>query len=369
MRILIVVQTALALEAGEQVFLTGSPAELGQWNPAAVPLTRTDDNRWEAWLNGVNAAPFEFKITRGSWASEEVNADGAIPPNRKWTPADGESITVTVADWLDRLPVPTTPQIVGDYHRLPQIHSQHLEHDRDVIVWLPPGYDARPTRRYPVLYMHDGRQVFDPTTSTWGKDWQVDEHAQNMILTGELEPFIVVAIDCTDARATEYSPAHKGNEYLRFLIEELKPHIDAEWRTDPDRTAIAGASLGGLISFYAAWKHPNVFFGAACLSPALVERYGKECFPLVSASQDNLPDIKLFLSCGGTAGLEAELLEGTLKMADLLRNIRFPEKNLSVRIESWAEHNEEAWARMTPHWLRFLFGHTQPAIPDPGNPR
>ena len=366
MRILIVVHTALALEVGEQVFLTGSSDELGRWNPAAVPLTRTDENRWETWLNVPTPSPIEFKITRGSWATEEVDANGVIPPNRTWSPAEGDTLTLEVADWLDRRPAPAGPQIVGYYHMMPQVHSRFLEHDRDVIVWLPPGYDARPSRRYPVLYMHDGRQVFDPTTSTWGKDWQVDEHAHNMILTGELEPFIVVAVDCTDARSEEYSPAHKGDDYLRFLIEELKPRIDAEWRTAPERTAIAGASLGGLISFYAVWKHPDVYFGAACLSPAFVERYGKECFPMVSASEDNLPDIKLFLSCGGAPGMEAELLEGTLQMADLLRRVGFPEKDLTVRIESWAEHNEEAWARMTPHWLRFLFGHAQQAVPDPG---
>ena len=74
-------------------------------------------------------------------------------------------------------------------------------------------------------------------------------------------------------------------------------------------------------------------------------------------------------SCGGAAGLEAELLDGTLKMADALRKANFPEKNLMVRIESWAEHNEEAWARMTPHWLRFLFAHPQRTEPDPGTQR
>ena len=141
---------------------------------------------------------------------------------------------------------------------------------------------------------------------------------------------------------------------------------DAAWRTDPGRTYVAGSSMGGLISFYAGWKHPEVYFGAACLSPALEERFGQECFRLVEASRGNLPDLKIFLSCGGAGALETKLLAGTLKMADLLRNMGYPEKNLSVRIESWAEHNEEAWARMTPHWLRFLFGRAQIAEQDPG---
>ena len=365
-RMLVVVQTAISLGIGEQVFLTGAADELGRWNPPGVPMTRTDDHRWEAILMLRTPDPFEFKVTRGTWATEEVDAQGRVPANRRLTPVDQGTIEIPVAAWKDGGAAKQGARITGDYELLPQVHSKFLEHDRDVIVWFPPGYKARPAQRYPVLYMHDGRQVFDPGTSTWGKDWQVDELAQDMILNGELEPFIVVAADCTEARFDEYSPAKKGDDYLRFLIEELKPRVDATWRTDPARAYIAGSSMGGLISFYAGWKHPDIFAGAACLSPAFTERYGLECFRMVEADRGKLPDLKLFLSCGGAGELESQLLTGTLKMADLLHNVGYPEKKLSVRIEGWAEHNEEAWARMTPHWLRFLFGREQIAKEDPG---
>ena len=366
MRMLVVVQTAISLGVGEQVFLTGNVEELGRWDVTAVPMTRMDDNRWEAILSLQTDNRVEFKVTRGSWETEEVAANGSLLPNHGFTPVDGGRVEIQVAGWKDARVQKPVSRITGDYRYLPQVHSKFLDHDRDVIVWFPPGYEAHPTRRYPVLYMHDGRQVFDPSTSTWGQDWQVDELAQDMILNGELEPFLVVAVDCTDARRDEYSPAKKGNDYVRFLIEELKPMVDATWQTDPERSAIAGASMGGLISFHAAWQRPDVFFGAACLSPAFVERYGHACFEQVEASKGRWPDLKLFLSCGGAAGLEAELLDGTLKMADLLRKSGYPEQNLSVRIESWAEHNEAAWARMTPHWLRFLFGRAQRPVLDPG---
>ena len=370
-RMLVVVQTAISLGVGEQVFLTGSVEELGRWNVTAVPMTRTDENRWEAAL-GLNSAtnPVEFKVTRGSWETEEVDAQGKLMANHVLPPRDGGKVEITVAGWKDeRLAQQKGLQITGNFRFLPKVHSKYLDHDRDVIVWLPPGYEVRPTKRYPVLYMHDGRQVFDPTTSTWGKDWQVDELAQDLILTGAVEPFIVVAADCTDARFDEYSPEKKGADYVRFLIEELKPMVDATWRTDAGRTAIAGSSMGGLISFYAAWQHPDVYFGAACLSPAFGDRYGAECFRMVEASRGRLPNLRLFLSCGGASGLEAELLDGTLKMANLLKTVGYPEKNLTVRIESWAEHNEEAWSRMTPYWLRFLFGRPQLAALDPGAKR
>ena len=362
MRMLVVVQTAISLGVGEQVFLTGGSDELGRWNVSAVPMTRTDDRRWEATLALRSAEPIEFKVTRGSWETEEVDAQGKLMANHVLRPVDGGTAEIQVAGWKDDRLAKVKPGIAGDYRRLPKIHSKFLDRDRDVIVWFPPGYEARPTKRYPVLYMHDGRQVFDPSTSTWGKDWQVDEIAQDMILNGELEPFLVVAADCTDARFDEYSPGRKGDDYLRFLIEELKPLVDATWRTDPERSAIAGSSMGGLISFYAAWKRPDVYFGAACLSPAFADRYEHESFQMVEASRDRLPDLRLFLSCGGKGELETKLLDGTLRMANLLKGVGYPEKNLTVRIESWAEHNEEAWARMTPHWLRFLFG--RPQIPE-----
>ena len=358
-RMLVVVQTAISLGMGEQVFLTGSSDELGRWNPSAVPMTRMDDNRWEVVLSLRSDVLMNFKVTRGTWNSEEVDAQGRVLANRRLVPVDQGKLEIRVEGWKDGAAVQTKPKITGDYQVLPKVHSKFLEHDRDVIVWFPPGYTVRATQQYPVLYMHDGRQVFDPGTSTWGKDWQVDELAQDMILNGELEPFIVVAVDCTDARFDEYSPVRKGDDYLRFFLEELKPMVDARWRTDPSRSAIAGSSMGGLISFYGAWKYPNVFSGAACLSPAFTEKYGHECFRMVEAERGHLPELKLFLSCGGAGELEGQLLAGTLKMADLLRNVGFSERNMSVRIESWAEHNEEAWARMTPHWLRFLYGRSQ----------
>lgn len=368
-RMLVVVQTAMTLGVGEQVFLTGSTAELGRWNAAAVPLTRTDDNRWEAVLALPDAGAVEFKVTRGSWETEEVDAQGQLMANHALQPVDGGKVELKVAGWKDERLAQRTPQITGNFRLLPKVHSRYLDHDRDVIVWLPPGYDVQAAKRYPVLYMHDGRQVFDPATATWGKDWQVDETAQDMILTGALEPFLVVAVDCTDARRDEYAPAARGGDYLRFLVEELKPRVDATWRTDPGRTAIAGSSMGGLISFYAAWQRPDIYFGAACLSPAFADRYGHSCFQMVDESQGRLPDLRLFLSCGGAGELETELLDGTLKMANRLKSAGYPEKNLTVRIESWAEHNEEAWARMTPHWLKFLFGRPQLAEPEPGTKR
>ncbi|MDR0994023.1 MAG: hypothetical protein LBN38_05605, partial [Verrucomicrobiota bacterium] len=317
MRMRIVVHTVLALGPTEQVYLTGDSDELGRWNPAGLAMTRTDDTRWEVVVPVPPGTPFECKLTRGTWATEAADAKGFPLSNLKIIPPEEGQVDIHVVQWADEAAPGPTSGIVGEHEKWPAVQSRFLERDRDVLLWFPPGYHAHPGKRYPVLYMHDARQVFDPSTSTWGKDWQVDDLAQEMILTGELEPFLVVAADCTDNRFAEYSPAHQGDAYLRFLLEELKPMVDEQFRTLPERTYIAGSSMGGLISFYAAWKRPDVYAGAACLSPAFGERFDAQVFRMVEEDRENLPSIRLFLSCGGEGHLERQLLAGTLKMADL----------------------------------------------------
>lgn len=178
----------------------------------------------------------------------------------------------------------------------PRMTSAHVQ-PRDVTVWLPPGYDAGDAR-YPVLYMHDGQNLFDAARAGYGKEWGVDEHLARLAASGQIRLPIVVGVHNTPLRLREYVPADMirtlpgdirtdllslyGGEplsdgYLRFLVEELKPFIDRTWRTRPARadTTIMGSSMGGLISLYALMKHPGVFGSAGCLSthwPLRIER-------------------------------------------------------------------------------------------------
>lgn len=151
--------------------------------------------------------------------------------------------------------------------------SQHLEHARNVLVYLPPGYGANPEQRYPVLYMHDGQNLCNPADAFGGVVWGVDETAQKMILGGEIEPLIIVGIyNSGEKRIDEYTPVRaqrgqakgRGGEadrYGRMIIEELKPFVDREYLTRPERefTGIGGSSLGGLVSLYLGFKRPDVF--------------------------------------------------------------------------------------------------------------
>lgn len=185
------------------------------------------------------------------------------------------------------LTAPAAAQADGRLVDWEGVTSAHVQ-PRNVTIWLPPGYD-RSNRRYPVIYMHDGQNIFVPGRAYGGEEWGVDEALSRMIAAGQTRGAIVVGVWNTNLRGREYLPAkwlpllppetrtrieafHTGpsiaDAYLRFLVEELKPRIDREFRTRPGRrdTAIMGSSMGGLISLYALGEYPHVFGQAAALS-------------------------------------------------------------------------------------------------------
>jgi predicted alpha/beta superfamily hydrolase len=160
---------------------------------------------------------------------------------------------------------------------------------RRVDVWLPPGYDTNLTERYPVIYMHDGQNLFDPATSYGGVPWSADAALQRLMAAGRTRGAIIVGVWNTPARFAEYFPQKavsaaqyeafvkqyqqapvpaQGDAYLRYLVTELKPFIDRTYRTRPEKeaTSTMGSSMGGLISAYALCEYPEVFGGAGCVS-------------------------------------------------------------------------------------------------------
>ena len=195
------------------------------------------------------------------------------------------------------LAAPHGPGRLEHYRAFPSAHAD----PRDVTVWLPPGYDPDGPP-YAVLYMHDGQNLFDPRSSYGGKEWGVDEVAAQLIAEGKMRPAIVVGIWNTPRRQREYVPAkaferlparymervrglYRGDplsdRYLRFIVRELKPFIDATYNSAPDRanTAIMGSSMGGLISLYALAEYPRVFGGGGMVSthwPLLLPAEGQE---------------------------------------------------------------------------------------------
>lgn len=258
-------------------------------------------------------------------------------------------------------PPPST--LTGDFRHHTGFRSRHLRNEHDLIVYLPPGYDSDPERRYPVLYLHDGQNLFDAATAFHGNEWQVDETAQRLITEGQIEPLIIVGIHNAGAyRIDEYTPTRdesheaggKAEQYGLMLVEELKPFIDATYRTRPTAasTGLGGSSLGGLVSLYLALRHPTVFHRLAILSPSV---WWDDKFILrrIRASSARAPQ-RIWLSVGTGEG------EGVAEAARRLRDALVkkgwvPGEDLQyVEVED-GRHEERAWAALVEPMLRFLF--------------
>jgi predicted alpha/beta superfamily hydrolase len=261
--------------------------------------------------------------------------------------------------------------VVGEVKVLQNLMSPQLGNTRDISVYLPPSYH-KGKRRYPVLYMHDGQNLFDAYTSYAG-EWRVDETCE--LLAEEGIELIVVGLPNTGVqRMAEYGPFRsrggdggQGDNYLAFIIETVKPLIDSSYRTRPDRTStgIMGSSMGGLISLYAAFRHAETFGLIGAMSPSLWFA-NTAIFPYVRRAA--LSEARIYLDVGtregGRSPVDRLLLHASsrsyfgnvFRMNELLvaKGYR-PGQTLHYVEEPLAAHNEAAWARRLPDALRFLF--------------
>ena len=180
-------------------FIAGNSPVLGDWNPGKIPMKQISDSLWEFSANAPDGVLVEFKITRGSWHSQAIYVRGVIPDNVRFVVRSDTVVTLRPVSWQD-LEAQSAGGIVGmvRYHR--GLTGEGLRYPRDVIVWLPPSYERSPRRRYPVLYMHDGQNVFDPSTSFIGFDWRADEVSDSLIKAGTIDELIIVGIYNTPDR-------------------------------------------------------------------------------------------------------------------------------------------------------------------------
>ena len=274
------------------------------------------------------------------------------------------------------------PDRRGMLQRHERFASQYIQ-PRPIDVWLPPAYDQQRDERYPVLYLHDGQNLFDPALANTGSAWGIDEALERLIHQRVIKGTIAVGIWHTAQRVGEYMPqeplaipsirtAHdrylrewhaeepgqpQSDAYLHFIVAELKPFIDATYRTQSDRahTAIMGSSMGGLISLYALCKYPAIFGGAGCLSThwpigeeALVEYFGRM---LPHAGQH-----RLYFDYG-TETIDALYEPYQLQMDELMRQAGYQrDRDWITRKFPGAAHNEAAWRDRVDIPLRFLLG-------------
>ncbi len=343
--------------AHKTIFIAGNHALLGDWQPDLVPLARIEDGLWELQLELPRATDLAFRFTRGSWHTEEVVRSGEVRGNRYHYVQGDQVLELKVNNWRDIL-FRARRKMVGQVRHHRGVTTGLLKHKRDVIVWLPPGYDKEPDCHYPVLYMHDGQNLFDPATAFAGVDWRMDETATRLSKRGKMQEIIIVGIYNTPARLEEYADTKTGRNYMRFLVEELKPLIDKTYRTLPQRehTAVMGSSMGGLVSLYLVWKYPDIFSKAGCLSTSLSWR-DRQVLKFIAAPAQAVPqDVKIYFDHGGL-GEEGKYAADYLKLRDLFveKGLR-PDVDFKYYFDKKGDHSERSWARRVKRPLLFLFG-------------
>jgi predicted alpha/beta superfamily hydrolase len=348
------------LQKGDTVYIAGNIKEIGNWNPSEVKLNKQNDSTWQRSFNIENGEILEFKFTKGSWQTEALDDEGNLPGNHILKVNNDTTLTFKISNWKDETNVNEGSkfegQITGQVYYHKNIIGKNIA-PRDIIVWVPPGYEAEDENKYPVLYAHDGQNLFDPATSSFGIDWQMDETADSLIKSNLVKPFIIVGIYNTIHRSAEYSENDTGKIYMEFVVNELKPFIDKNYKTDPGReaTITCGSSAGGLISFMLLWEYPEIFTGAICVSPALKINKINYVDNVYEYSGVKKPII-IYIDNGGI-GIEEKLQPGINEMVTaLLSKDYIMGKDLFVFNYQNAEHNEAAWAARIWKPFKIFFG-------------
>jgi metallo-beta-lactamase class B len=328
----------------DTAFLTGN---FNNWNPAdnAFRFLLTYENSFELILN-LPAGQYAYKCTRGNWGKVECLANGKDLNDHSFQISADTTIEINIEAWRDDFAA------VSKIHTASkQVHVMdtaffipQLNRTRRIWIYLPEGYE-KTKKEYPVMYMHDGQNIFDEYTAGFG-EWGVDECLDSLINAGK-QACIVVGIDNGPKRLNEYNPYQfrdfgdgEGDRYLDFIVQTLKPFIDKKYRTlsSKENTIIAGSSMGGLISYYAMIKQPQVFGKAGVFSPAFWTG------PAINSLTDSLAakvNGKFFFYIGGQ--------EGETYVNDMLAIEELLGEKSGAMIYSVVDdegmHNEKAWRK------------------------
>lgn len=330
------------LHRNEALYVAGS---FNAWNPEGQMLKFDKAEKyWYAEFNGLKDDVYEFKFTRGNWTKVQTNLTGHAVENNILKLTSDSTVEYSIAGWGDdfiavakKHSFSPNVSVMDSAFYMPELKTH-----RRIWIYLPPSY-SKSTRRFPVLYMQDGQNLFDDYTSGYG-EWKVDESLDSLIAAGR-PACIVVGVDNGPMRMNEYNPFNSerfgegdGDQYLGFMVNSLKPYIDKHYRTMPSKgnTLIAGSSMGGLLSYYAMLKYPQVYGKAGVFSPSFWTA------PAINHLTDSLSPKqkgKFFFYAGG--------LEGETMIPDMMRISDALGANsgasLYVLIDPDKRHNEQAW--------------------------
>ncbi len=351
----------------EPIHIAGN---FNNWNPgdANFILQKENNDPYQITIHPP-AGQVAFKFTRGSWATVEGNAQGGQRSNRILQYNNQpQTVEISILSWEDlsnNTPQGSTAapnvQILSQNFFMPQ-----LNRNRRIWIYLPPDYNVS-YNRYPVLYMHDAQNLFDARTSFSG-EWQVDE-ALNRIFDERKQGLIVIGIENGGAeRLNEYSPWEHpryggglGDEYAEFIVNTLKPYVDANYRTRPEReyTGIAGSSMGGLISMYAGIEYQETFSKIGVFSPAFW--FAPQTYTHVSATGKDA-NMKIYLLAGQQED-NGSVVRDIQSMYNTLRSAGFKKSEISLVTHTDGQHSEWYWAREFPGAYNWLFAKSATEVP------
>lgn len=339
-------------ENDTRLFIAG---DFNNWNPdhPAFELQKQGNDVWQL-SKSLAKGTYSYKITRGSWQKVECTADGKSTDNRSFALAHDTTIRIEVAGWQDNFKseekkhtASANVHIIAEEFEIPQLGRQ-----RRIWIYLPSDYESS-RKKYPVIYMHDGQNLFDAYTSGYG-EWGIDEIMDKL---SSKEQCIIIGVDHGgEHRMTEYNPYDskfgkaEGDQYVDFLVKTLKPYIDQHYRTKsaPRHTTVAGSSMGGLISFYAVLKYPDVFGNGGIFSPSFW--IAPEMFDY--AQQHLNTKSRFYFVCGDSEG--GDMVEPMKKMVKLVRAKGVSAQNSPETIVKGAKHNEKQWNGDFPAFYQWL---------------
>jgi len=340
----------------EQIFVAGN---FNQWNPkdARYSLKKQKDGTYLVVLPNVKKGEtIEYKFTRGSWETEERKEGGEWQANRVTKVSATKIIDCQIANWLDMIEnhtVKDTSTVIKTEFFIPQFQCK-----RRIWVYLPPDYHLS-NRAYPVLYMQDGQNLFDDKYSFSG-EWGIDDALQLAFAEGD-PGIIVIGIDNGGSeRLNEYSPwqnaqygGGKGELYMDFLVNNLKPFVDSSFRTRPERefTGLMGSSMGGLISMYGGMEYAHIFGKLGIFSPSFW--FSDSAYQQVEEKGRKFPQ-QIYFLCGEPEG-NGSVVRDMRKMYETLLKVGFLPSELIFEVKEDGQHSEWFWRREFPKAYKWLF--------------
>lgn len=343
------------------VFAAGS---FNNWNPGDNTfLFSKENNKWVLEIKGLPANQYQFKFTRGSWQKVETTAAGKDIDNRTVQLTTDTTLQFNIDGWKDDFTIEqkhtasANVKIIDTAFFMPQLNRY-----RRIWMYLPSGYTSS-QKHYPVLYMQDGQNLFDEATGAYG-EWGVDE-IMDSLLASKKQECIIVGIDHGgNKRMNEYNPYEfileggtyasqkflpEGDAYIDFLTQTLKPFIDKHYRTLPSKenTIIAGSSMGGVISYYAALKYPGVYGKAGIFSPAF---WTATKLAALTDSISNKVSAKFFFYMGGQEGEKNITL-----MDEMTDKLGTNSGSMIYSVtDAGSKHNEAAWHKWFAEFYNWM---------------